>query len=402
MIGITGGTTHNRGTETVNRTIGAGQPLRQSSRRRLRILGGCLLLVVGAFLGEPSLADSALALVGPGSGGGSSALQGAAAGANGPMDLHQMLARWDLRLETDTGDRMVIRGDDVTLTLAPGLPVVRLNQKTYRLSRPPRYVRGRLRAPEELVRLLARVVPAGALHSDLTIILDPGHGGRDPGAIGYGRLREKDVVLDVALEASRMLRARGARVRMTRRDDRFLSLQQRADIANRSPNSIFVSIHANAARDRRAAGVETYVLSGGVSDTYRLRQASRRYRIDKDGVRAGSRQERLLLDQACRSARADSVTLARALHPRLVRAAADTDRGVKRANFHVLRENYFAPAVLLELGFLTHPSSARKLGSAAHRKRLAAAIAEGLLDYLREVPRTADLPLADSRIFARR
>ncbi len=309
--------------------------------------------------------------------------EASACAVNGPADLSAVANRWGLRLDASAGgDVVVLSGRGVRLALAPGLPLARLNQRTVRLPTAPAYRDGRLMVPEELLRLLPAPSGTGRLVTDCTVILDPGHGGRDPGAVGHGGVREKDVVLAVALGVRKRLVAQGVRVVMTRTGDTYPSLAARADLANRTPNAIFISIHANAARDRSARGVETFVLSHKISDAYRTRRAAARYRVEQGGRALPESTKRRVMGRVGKEARDESVALAGAVHGRLLKAASDSDRGVRRENFHVLRESYFAPAILVELGFLTHPASARQLADAEHQACLARALADGIAAHL--------------------
>lgn len=172
------------------------------------------------------------------------------------------------------------------------------------------------------------------------VVIDPGHGGKDPGAIGIGGLREKDVVLPISLEISRTLQQQGVRVLMTRSDDRFISLAGRTQIANRARADVFVSIHANAISLSRpdVNGVETYYHNSGAR-------------------------------------------LAQTVHQSILRNISIGNRGVKRARFYVLR-NSSMPAILVEVGFVTGRDDAPRLADPAFRSQMAQAISEGILRYL--------------------
>jgi len=99
-----------------------------------------------------------------------------------------------------------------------------------------------------------------------TVVIDAGHGGQNQGARGTGGLLEKDLVLDVTLRLAKRLEGRGIEVVLTRRDDRFVSLEERTSIANDARGDLFISIHANASRDQNARGIETYFVSLEASD----------------------------------------------------------------------------------------------------------------------------------------
>ncbi len=200
-----------------------------------------------------------------------------------------------------------------------------------------------------------------------TVILDPGHGGRDPGA--RNRLgTEAYYNLKLAGLAKRELEARGFRVVMTRSSDRYLSLQERVDFANNvRENAVFISIHFNSGGSH-ARGIETFTLSPpGVAHYGR-------------GVRAGDQRARPGNQQD-----SANIALATALQgsvmTRLRAAEIDTfDRGIKRARFSVL-SGVRHPAVLFEGGFMSHPQEARLIHSRAYQRVLATSIADAVVRY---------------------
>lgn len=200
-----------------------------------------------------------------------------------------------------------------------------------------------------------------------TVILDPGHGGHDAGAVG--RLgREKEYALDVATRAKSLLEARGYRVQLTRQSDVFIPLEKRSQFANRQQNAIFISIHFNKSKTAAGTGIETFALaprgvpSMGEEDV--TVNAVREY--------PGHKRD------------PENILLATAVHSSLLRYCPLPDRGIKRARFHVIRETKI-PSILVEGGFLDHPMDARMVASAAYRQRMAMAIAEGVTRFQRAV-----------------
>ncbi|MBD2058917.1 S-layer homology domain-containing protein [Oculatella sp. FACHB-28] len=177
------------------------------------------------------------------------------------------------------------------------------------------------------------------------VVVDPGHGGNDPGAIGIDGLREKDINLSVAQQIAELLQQQGIRVVMTRPDDRTIELAPRVNIAEQARANLFLSIHANAISLGRPEvnGLETYHYPGSTS---------------------GSR-------------------LASAIHSSILESITVKDRGVRQANFYVLRYTSM-PATLVELGFVTGQEDAAKLADPDHRSQLARAIASGALQYIRQ------------------
>ena len=175
------------------------------------------------------------------------------------------------------------------------------------------------------------------------VVIDPGHGGNDPGAIGIGGIRETDVVLEVSKIVKKLLSEKGVKVRLTRKNEVDLDLPLRVSFANNTNADIFVSIHANASRGKRRDinGLETFYFKG-------WRGKSLAKRIQKQI---------------------------------LIVSPGSPDRGVKQGRFFVIK-NTKMPAVLVEIGFLTGRLDARRLEKNAHRKRIAYAIAKGILEYL--------------------
>jgi N-acetylmuramoyl-L-alanine amidase len=224
-----------------------------------------------------------------------------------------------------------------------------------------------------------------------TIVLDPGHGGFDKGAISpYGY--EKDYALDVARQLRPLLQAKGFRVIMTRESDVFVPLELRAHIANNTRDSIFVSLHFNATdRDPAATGFEIYSLTPrGAPSTYE----------DNLTLAAVNIQNGNPVDNA-------SIELSSCIYHSLLGHIGEFDRGIKRARFAVLRLTK-VPAVLVEGGFLTERGESRLIATPEWRKKLADAICIGidnfrtlagakkrplvLADYRRETPIAAPSP----------
>jgi N-acetylmuramoyl-L-alanine amidase len=197
------------------------------------------------------------------------------------------------------------------------------------------------------------------------IVLDPGHGGSDSGALNqaYG-LKEKDLTLDVALRLARMLRAAGYEVVLTRETDRFIPLEQRTRIANYERADLFLSLHFNAATNAQAAGYETFVLTP-------------QYQPSSSTVKPGRRDA-----ERFRGNDQDPWNALIGYHVQrsLVSGHAGPDRGLKRARFLVLK-HLECPGALLELGFVSHPQSAQRIRQASHREELAQSLFDGVRAY---------------------
>jgi N-acetylmuramoyl-L-alanine amidase len=234
---------------------------------------------------------------------------------------------------------------------------------------------------------LARALPR--------VVVDPGHGGVQEGAVGEG-LREKDVALQVALKLREAL-AGSAEVVLTREGDQDVPLPRRVQQANAKGADVFVSLHANSMPTRRMRaqthGVETYFLSASASGEDARRTATAENGGGEGGaaaVRAGARRAGdgtlsfILADLERQGTHADASRLAYAVHGRLVRASGAHDRGVQQAPFFVLT-GVDAPAILVELGYISHPQEGARLGQARYQAQLAGAIAEGVKAFLAEV-----------------
>ena len=208
------------------------------------------------------------------------------------------------------------------------------------------------------------------------IVLDPGHGGTDPGKINERLgISEKTLTLDVARRAKRLLEADGHRVVLTRDDDSFVALPQRAAAARAANADLFVSIHFNALpRDTRTSGVEVYTFAP-------------RFQRSTNAWGGGERDD--TEDFASPVNRHDhwSVVLAHAVHRRFVNDLKSADRGKKLMHLAVLRP-LDCPGVLVECGFLSSDAEARKISTPAHRQQLAAVIAAGVRDYANTLART--------------
>jgi len=189
------------------------------------------------------------------------------------------------------------------------------------------------------------VVPMGRFK----VVIDPGHGGPDPGAVGIGGLRETDVVLDVCLQLARLLQARGVQVLMTRTSEVDVDLPPRVSLANNSRADAFVSVHANAlSLDRpEVNGIESFYFEG---------------------------------------AGAPSRSLAAALQQQMLAISPGSpDRGVRTARFFVIRRTVM-PSTLVEMGFVTGTLDAPRLADPTYRRRMAMALAAGVLNFLQGRP----------------
>ena len=177
---------------------------------------------------------------------------------------------------------------------------------------------------------------------DKVIVIDPGHGGFDPGAVGPSDLKEKDVNLNIALKLYDILKNAGSNVYLTRDKDVFVPLEKRADMANELDADIFISVHCNAEKKGVERGIETYAHYNTSSETW---------------------------------------SLAWNLQNSLVRQMKLNDRGLKANNFHVIRKTKDIKSVLLEIGYISNSKEEALLSENKKTEEIAQAIYQGILDY---------------------
>jgi N-acetylmuramoyl-L-alanine amidase len=201
-----------------------------------------------------------------------------------------------------------------------------------------------------------------------TVMIDPGHGGEDQGARGYKGSVEKKLTLSLSTRVETLLKQAGFRTLMTRRSDRYVSLQDRSELANASSADLFVSIHFNSSKpNSKPRGVETYCLTPvGLSSTGSIR---RRLGIGDIGEEAGNTYD------------CQNMLLAYLVQQKLTKTFTETeDRGVRRARFFVIKATE-RPSILIECGFLSNPTEEKRIMTSAYLDRLAKSIVEGIRAY---------------------
>lgn len=255
-----------------------------------------------------------------------------------------------LRLQPQPPNNVVIliqpaSGITVSSLNQEGDKFLALNLQRYRQIRPPMNLPPLSQPKQQLPDLNPRqpqIRPRRLVKKGkLVVIIDPGHGGKDSGALGIGGVQEKDVILPIGKRIAEILERNGIQVIMTRDSDFFVSLPGRVTIAERANADAFVSIHANSAGENRPEvnGLETYHYNTGL-------------------------------------------TLARIVHSKILRSLNVRDREVRKARFYVLRKNSM-PAILVETGYLTGRNDVAKLRTTAYQNQMAEAIAQGILQYLK-------------------
>lgn len=221
------------------------------------------------------------------------------------------------------------------------------------------------------------------------VMLDPGHGGHDPGCIGASGTYEKNVVLDIAKEVARQVgKSRGWQVELTREDDRFIDLKERVRIAQSAKADLFISIHADSAPNKGARGMSAYTLSDKASDDFAAAIAQQENIAGGLGLDVSNLDEKvagILVDLAARH------TVTAALHAKqsIIQGAGKQIRllenPMRSANFAVLKAPDI-PSVLIETGFLSNPQDEKLLRDAAARRNIAGILARELSAVMTAAP----------------
>ena len=214
-----------------------------------------------------------------------------------------------------------------------------------------------------------------------TIVIDPGHGGKDPGCT-YNGMKEKDIVLEISKHLRNLLKRShpNINVYLTRETDIFIPLEERTAIANKHKADIFISVHINAARNKAAQGVETYVLNV-TNDKTALEVAAFE---NQATTKSMSDLQGILRDIMTNSKLEESLRLASSTQNNMagtLKLSNKENLGVKQAPFYVL-VGARMPAILVEAGFLSNSADAKKLATSAHRQNLAQGIHKGLAEYI--------------------
>lgn len=292
------------------------------------------------------------------------------------------------RLESTTGRLVLLQRDEPIVVLAPRMARALVADQLRDLPEPGlNSYGGRLGIPPSVAETISQMLPK--YHEpepgQWKVLLDPGHGGKDPGAMGSRGTKEKNVNLDIAIRLRDALSRNGIEVVMTRETDVFIPLEQRTQICRRESPDAFISIHANAADSPSATGIETFYITQEIDDAVRARTAwlppegTERF-LGTRTVSSGETRE-FLYTVLYEQLRRESRRLAHYIQDALLDSLTlSTDRGVKEDNFHVLR-GAICPAALVETGFLSNPSTEKLLSSPYDRKKVADAIAAGIVQY---------------------
>ncbi len=244
--------------------------------------------------------------------------------------------------------------------------------------------------------LFAGFVPTGSRAPEFKlkrIVIDAGHGGKDPGTVG-NISREKDVALNVALQIGKYVEELlpGVEVIYTRKTDVFLELKERSNIANRNKADLFISIHCNAAPNKSAYGTETFVMGTKnfeanfdiVKRENSVITLEENYEENYEGFDPKSPESYMMFNLMQKAFLSNSISLASKVENDFVTRVNRSSRGVKQAPFYVLWTTSM-PSVLIELGFLSHPSEERFLNSKDGQTYLASAIYRSIKAYKEEI-----------------
>lgn len=271
------------------------------------------------------------------------------------------------RFETigTSGGKLELASPTSQLRITPGTPNLYINGVMFHLGHSSRRRNGEvLFSRNDFEKLIDPVLRPGQIegrHRFNTVVIDPGHGGYDTGSKSVYGGNEKEYTLRLANILKRELQRKGFRVRMTRTGDTFPRLAERVVFANRVPDSVFISLHFNH-HSSRSDGIETFALDPRGSPR----------------TRRGPGPDALSLPGNARDA--ENIALATAVHAALLRKTRARDRGIKRERFAVLK-GINKPAILVEGGFLSNRTEARKIASTSYLALMAAGIADAVVTY---------------------
>jgi len=313
-------------------------------------------------------------------------------------ESHGLIWEWD-----PIGKVVLLKKDNMEARIKVDSYRVYVNGKIKNLEKPPLFYKGTVVVPisftertidklfKEWTEIGIEAVPGIKRKYTIdTIVIDPGHGGKDPGAIGKYGLKEKNLVLDISKLLAEELKHNNIKVVLTRDRDKFIPLSKRAAIANNINAGFFISVHANAFRSRRIKGFEVYRLSEATDDSARALAAAENasLKYEEESFARHTRQlDATVWSLELDENRRESKELAESICKAVSKKLAVKNRGVKSANFYVLR-GVRIPAVLVEVGFISNAKDASSLNSSYYRKKLAQSLAQGILNYKREYERT--------------
>lgn len=325
--------------------------------------------------------------------------------------LKEACQRYDVAWDWDQVTQVVtLRKGDMTATTMIDSKLVLMGDKQIDLNEPLRLKKGAIAIPkdfhEKVLILLNKnpVVPSDIARPDVPaadnrrrpaapgsyrlakireVIIDAGHGGKDPGAMGQNKSKEKEIVLDISMRIKRILEKEGIKVKLTRTDDNFITLQERTEFASKTKADAYISIHANFSPKRSVSGIEVFALRNLTMSEKGDENRMLNKKVFLSNLSTNPRDknvESVVEDLLYEYKQSESLKLARKMGENLSRSLKASNRGTKTAGFYVLR-NTFIPAVLVEVGFLSNAKEERLLKSDSYRDKVARSIANTLLDY---------------------
>ncbi len=307
--------------------------------------------------------------------------------SHGQLNLTDLCQKYDVQIHWDPiGQMVTLDKDGIKAKAIVGSSLVIVNNEEVTLSDSLKHNKGAVTVPADFKeKVLDKLISRFDYHIKRfsNIMLDPGHGGKDPGAMSKAGMREKDITLDIVKRLRDQLAASGFIVTMTRGGDEFIPLEERARLANASKVDLFVSIHVNSSRAKSIQGMEIFSLRELTSRELKTvdfsdynRQVFSRFQMDSsDGM-----IDDILLDMLHNYKQAESKNLAQFIAKDITGAMGVENRGAKIAGFSVLR-NTLIPAILVEVGFLSNKSEESLLGTEEYRQKIADNLAKSILNY---------------------
>ena len=329
------------------------------------------------------------------------------------IPLIKLCEAYGLGWKWDSFTRTAVITKNGNIILRPGSDRILINGEERKLGSPAVFVNGAVFVPVAFVkndlgfivetRPIDRQVSekvykerAPGRYSIKSIVIDAGHGGKDPGAVG-GRLhiRERDLTLSIAKKLKSILEDNDIKVIMTRSSDEFVSLPERARIANSSGADLFVSIHINASRSRSMSGFECYYLSEATNDNARALEAFENATLKTDEgtvVEHSGNLDKTLWDMKLTENRRESAELAQDICNAIDNSLVARNRGVKTARFYVIKFTRI-PSVLVEAGYISNKFEELKFKDDNYSDRMADVIAKGILAYKNKYERSEGFTL---------
>ena len=216
------------------------------------------------------------------------------------------------------------------------------------------------------------------------VVIDSGHGGKDPGAIGRTGVKEKSITLDIAKRLKRVLESKGIKVTLTRSSDKYISLTKRSAIANKSNADLFISIHVNSHKSRQPYGFETYYFSQASDNVAKALEVAENapYLEEDSGNNPSKNLKAILGDMIYTENIAASKEVAKQICDNTCKIMGLRNRGIKSARFAVLKKTNI-PAILVEVGFISNKKEERYLKNSFYRQQIAEGLASSISNYKR-------------------